>query len=92
MANKYRNGETIYQLAQEFGISRHTVSLRLKKVGVIMRLHPPANELVNEMVELYESGLSLAEVGSRTSTSPGTVRRYLLLYGVRTRDFHGQNR
>ena len=72
MADKYQNGATVYQLALEFGISRHTVSGRLKKVGVTMRQQSPESELIDEMAGLYESGLSLAEVGARTGTSPGT--------------------
>jgi len=92
MANKYRNGETVYQLAKEFGISRHTVSGRLKKAGVTMRQQSPKSELIEQMIRLYESGLSLAVVGRRLGLSPGTVRHYLLAKGVRTRDSHGRVR
>lgn len=92
MADKYQSGATVYQLAKEFGISRHTVSERLKKVGVAMRQQSPSSELIGSMVGLYESGLSLAEVGARTGTSPGTVRRYLLIAGVQMRDSHGRQR
>ncbi len=92
MANKYRNGATVYQLAQEFDISRHTVSTRLKKAGVTMRQQSPGSELIDSMVELYASGLSLADVGTQTGTSPGTVRHYLLVGGVQMRDSHGRKR
>lgn len=92
MSNKYQNGATVYQLAQEFGISRHTVSERLKKVGVRMRLQSPESELVNTMVEMYRSGLSLAEVGNRVGTSAGTVHRYLRICRVQLRDSHGRER
>ena len=92
MANKYRNGETIYQLSREFGISRHTVSARLKKAGVKMRQQPPGCELIDEMVGLYESGLSLAKIGNRVGISAGTVRHYLLTQGILMRDSHGRKR
>ena len=92
MANKYRNGATVYQLAQKFGISRHTVSERLKKKGVTMRGQTPVGELIDSMVGLYESGLSLAEVGVRVGASPGTVHRYLRIHGVQMRDSHGRKR
>lgn len=86
MAARYHEGATGYELAKEFGIRRATVSERLKKAGVSMRFQPPGNELIDSMVGLYVSGLSLAEVGARTGTSPGTVRRHLLIAGVQMRD------
>lgn len=92
MANKYQTGATVYQLAQEFGISRHTVSDRLKKAGITMRLQPPRSELIDEMVGLYVSGLSLVEVGDLVGTSPGTVHRYTRIRGIQMRDSHGRKR
>ena len=92
MAVRYHEGATVYELAKEFGIRRATVSERLKKAGVSMRCQPPRSELIISMTGLYESGLSLAEVGVRTGTSPGTVRRYLLIHGVQMRDSHGRKR
>jgi len=92
MADRYRTGATLYQLAKEFGISRHTVSERLKKAGIAMRQQSPGDKPIDLMVRLYESGLSLAMVGNRVGASPGTVRRYLLINGVQMRDSHGQKR
>ena len=92
LRDRYNEGATVYELAKEFGIRRATVSERLKKAGVSMRCQSPRSELINSMAGLYESGLSLAEVGARTGTSPGTVRRYLLIAGVQMRDSHGRNR
>ena len=90
MANKYQEGATVYQLAQEFGISRHTVSERLKRAGITMRQQSPRSELIDEMVGLYESGLSLAGIGDRVGISPGTVHRYIRIRGVQMRDSHGR--
>lgn len=92
MAARYHEGATVYELAKEFDIRRATVSERLKRAGVSMRCQPPGYELINSMAGLYESGLSLAEVGVRTGTSPGTVRRYVLIAGVQMRDSHGRLR
>jgi len=92
MAKRYQAGATVYQLAKEFGISRHTVSARLKKAGITMRQQSPGDKLIDLMVRLYESGLSLAMVGNRVGASPGTVRRYLLIHGVQMRDSHGRKR
>jgi DNA-directed RNA polymerase specialized sigma24 family protein len=92
MAARYHEGATVYELAKEFGIRRATVSERLKKAGVSMWFQPPGNELIDSMVGLYQSGLSLAEVGDRVGTSPGTVHRYLRIHGVQMRDSHGRKR
>jgi lambda repressor-like predicted transcriptional regulator len=92
LGDRYSEGATVYELAKEFDIRRATVSERLKKVGVSMRCQPPGNELINSMVGLYESGLSLAAVGDRVGTSARTVHRYLLIRGVQMRDFHGRKR
>ena len=89
---RHHEGATVYQLAKEFGISRKTVSERLKKTGTTMRRQSPESELIDSMVGLYASRLSLAEFGARVCTSPGTVRRYLLIHGVQMRDSHGRQR
>ena len=90
LANNYQAGATVYQLAKDFGISRQTVSERLKKAGITMRQQSPRSELIDEMVGLYESGLSLAGIGDRVGTSPGTVHRYIRIRGVQMRDTHSQ--
>ena len=86
LRDRYNEGATVYELAEEFSIRRATVSERLKKVGVSMRCQPPGNELIDSMVGLYQSGLSLAEVGDRVGTSSETVHCYLLIHGVQMRD------
>jgi DNA-binding transcriptional regulator LsrR (DeoR family) len=92
MAIRYREGATVYQLAVEFNIERRTVSDRLKKTGVRMRLQPPPDEVIDQMVQLYELGLSIAAVGKQYEVSPQTVRRYLKLRGLNIRDPHWRAR
>jgi transposase-like protein len=89
MTTRYLEGATVYELAVEFDICRSNVSERLKENGVRMRLSPPNEEQICEMVQLYESGLSLAEVGKRVGVSIGTVKRYVCERGVHIRDAHG---
>lgn len=57
-----------------------------------MRLLSPGGDLIDSMVGLYESGLSLAEVGDRVGTSPGTVHRYTRIHAAQMRDSHGRKR
>lgn len=65
MVERYESGATVYDLAREFGVHRTTISERLKASGVSLRFQPPGEQVVVEMVKLYESGLSLAAVGAR---------------------------
>ena len=88
MAARYEEGATVYELAADFGCNRATVAAQLKKAGIVMRLQPSPKEVVHEMVHLYQSGLSLADVGLQVGTSAGTVLRYISDQGVKTRDTH----
>ena len=92
MANKYQAGATVYQLAKEFGICRSAVSGRIKKLKIPMRGQPPNSEIIDSMVSLYLSGLSLAAVAQKLVTSPGTVHNHLRGRGIQMRDSHGRKR
>ena len=92
MAAKYQNGATVYQLAREFGICRSAVSGWIKKLGVPMRGQSPNNELIDSMVNLYLSGMSLAVVAQNLGTSPGTVHNHMKSRHVQMRDSHGRKR
>ena len=85
MADRYREGATVYELAKEFNVDRRTVSDRLKKTGVRMRLQPPPSNMIEEMVRMYVSGLSLAAIGKRLRMSPQTIRYYVNESGVQIR-------
>ena len=92
MTTRYLEGATVYELAVEFDICRSKVSERLKRNGVRLRLTPPSDQEISEMVRLYVSGLSLAAVGKKVGTSVGTVKRCVLESGIQTRDTHGRVR
>ena len=92
MADKYENGATVYQLADEFGICRSSVSGWLKRLGISMRGQPTSIEVIDSMVGLYLAGLSLADVSQKLGTSPGTVRNHLKSRNVQMRDSRGRQR
>jgi DNA invertase Pin-like site-specific DNA recombinase len=78
----YRAGRTVYELAGSFGIDRRTVSAILKREGVRTRWRVMDEERTGRAVELYGSGLSLAEVARHVDTTSGTLRRALEREGV----------
>ena len=82
----------MYQLAIDFSIDRRTASERLKKAGVKMRLQPPSDETIAEMVRLYQSGLSCATIGEEIRMSPQTVLRCVKEHGVLVRGAHERRR
>lgn len=81
----YKAGKTIYELAVEHSCHRTTISAVLKRRGVVLRGATPTAEQVNEMIRLYESGLSLAKVGQRSGFHASTVLVHLRNASVTTR-------
>ena len=92
LVERYESGATVYELASEFTIDRRTVSIHLKQLGVIMRLQPPTEETVDEIVRLYESGMSMGKVSQQVGFSADSVRSHLRKRGVKTRDPQGRTR
>ncbi len=92
LVERYESGATVYELAPEFAIDRRTVSNHLKQQEVIMRLQPPAEETLDEIVRLYESGMSMSKVGQQVGFSADSVRGHLRKRGVKTRDPQGRIR
>ena len=92
LVERYKSGATVYALALEFAIDRRTVSNHLKQEDVIMRLQPPTEDTVEEMIHLYTSGLSLVKVGELVDVSADSVLNYLRKHGVDRRDPQGRPR
>lgn len=92
MADRYLEGATVYQLATEFAISRCTVSERLKQQGVTLRRQSPSIAAIDDMVRLYESGLSSAAIAVRNRFATRTVQRCLHDRAVQAKDSHGAER
>jgi len=52
LRDRYNEGAKVYELSDELGIPRATVSERLMKAGVSMRCQPPRSELTDSMAGL----------------------------------------
>ena len=72
----YRAGQTVYQLADKYGIHRRTISKHLRSAGVRLRLDGLTIEQIDEAEQLYASGQSLARIADILRTKTGN-------------DFHG---
>lgn len=88
----YSYGATVYEIGTQLHCDRRTVAQVLKRNGVTIRYQPPNDELVDEFVRLYATGLSLAAVGGRVGYDPKTVLNYLRQRRVATRDSRGRAR
>lgn len=76
----------MYELGHRFGINRRTVGKILTRNGVQTK-HPGLTiAQVDEAVQLYMDGWSLARVGERLGVTARTVQQRLRERGVRTRD------
>jgi transposase-like protein len=92
LVTQYRSGQTVYQLADRYGIHRHTVSKHLRDASVRLRLDGLTREQAAEAPKLYESGLSIVKVAALYGVAPRTVLACLRRHGVTMRDTHGRPR
>ena len=77
LVDGYLAGQTVYELAAEFGIERRTVSAHLHRRGVPMRRRGLSLAQKEEAFALRDRGGSLTRIGARFDLSPGTVRTHL---------------
>lgn len=91
LIERYKVGATQRELAREYGVHRTTVTSILNRHGAERHrgLHP---DLVDEAVQRYTDGQSLATIGRALGADPGTVKARLLERGVAMRDTHGRPR
>ncbi len=81
----YRQGNSVYDLAKQFIITRNTASAILKRHGIKLRYKILSAEDIASTKRLYESGASLQVVADYFKVNPSTVRHALLGAGVQTR-------
>lgn len=77
LVDGYLSGQTVYELAAEFGIERRAVSAHLHRRGVPMRRRGLSLAQKEEAFALRDRGWSLARIGARFDVSAGTVRNHL---------------
>jgi hypothetical protein len=90
LASDYLGGTPSTQLAQRYGISKGAVLRLLREQQVPVRLQRITTSDVEQAIQLYQAGHSLAVVGDRLGYSPGTIHLALRRAGVQLRDCHGR--
>ena len=86
----YQSGATVYELADQFGVHRHTVSDILERNDVPRRYQKLSSEQIETARSLYRSGLSLTKIGHQVDRSAETIRQALLRVGIQMRPRNGQ--
>lgn len=90
--SRYEAGTVLRLIAEDLGVSRQRLAVRLRERGVAIRGEGPSPEQVLEMVRRYDQGESLARIGARLGFNGGTVRTHLIQAGIALRDTHGRVR
>ncbi len=88
----YKAGGTVYSLAAKHGCHRTTISRILRSSKIRLANSPTDPATVDEIVRLYESGLSMSKVAQRVGVSAKTVLNVLRKRRIPTRDAHGRKR
>ena len=88
----YAAGASMKALAEELQLTRQTIARVLKREGVTLRQIGLSDSQIDDAIQLYRSGMSLARIGEKFNVDHGTVRRQLLRRDVAMRDSHGRER
>jgi DNA-binding CsgD family transcriptional regulator len=87
---RYQAGATVYELGDQFGIDRKTVSWTLRRHDVPMRRTGLRPDQVDQAAGLYKEGWSTAQIAERMNTDQRTVQRRLGEQGITMRGTHRQ--
>lgn len=83
----YRNGVTIYELAEQFNCHRNTISDNLKRNGIQPTIKKFTSQSeIDKLISHYESGMKNVEIAKLYGVSESTVRKTLLCNGIRMRN------
>jgi len=81
----YRSGETAFAIAKRFGISRQSVNIIATDAGLPRKVPRTTTWQRDEIVRLYQSGLSQQAVAAKLCFSQTTVHLILKRRGISAR-------
>ena len=85
LAEAYKSGTSIKDLADEFEIDRSTVLKNLQGLDIPRRYPALDPDQCEQVCRLYEGGLNSTEIGQVFDVSPDTVLRTLQRAGIKIR-------
>jgi lambda repressor-like predicted transcriptional regulator len=85
VAQHYRDGTQMRELAVQYGVHRTTISNCLKRLAIPLRNLGLQPGDIEEAARLYEQGWSLARLGEKFGCDHTDVHRKLIAYGVTMR-------
>lgn len=86
LAENYRQGMKVWELAKKYDIHRATVADHLAFHGVAKRARGLMPDQITEASDRYRTGESLASLGRAYSVSADTIRKGLCSSGVKMRN------
>ena len=88
LVRRYLTGESASVISKDLGIHRTTALSILQAAGVKRRCKVMTEGRTRRAITLYESGMSLAKIGSILKVNPQTIRNAIGKRGVRIRGAH----
>jgi hypothetical protein len=88
----YKRGISTPKLCKQYDLSKWSVLKILNDHGVSMRFQSLTDEQIDQAVERYQAGDSLATIARHLGSSPTTVQRALISRGVAIRPKGGWHR
>lgn len=88
LVTDYQNGTPTTELTGRYQLSKGSVLQILEAAGIQMRRQGLTDDQATRAVQLYEAGLSLAQVATRLHSAPTTINRALVARGVMLRGRH----
>ena len=86
IVERYKKGETIYELGKAYGCHRNTISRNLKKSGVIVSLKKEGKIFqAEDVIRLYAAGYKSKEIAKMYNVNELSIRRCLNNHGVKMR-------
>jgi len=87
LVKRYKNGESVRQVASVLGIHRATVSSHLERRGISRRAFTRSltDEQCVDIAKLYRSGMSMNQIGKQYGVHAKTVSNELRKLDVATR-------
>ena len=71
----YQTGRTVYEVADELGMHRNTVSVLLERHGIERRYHQTTDVDLDQATVLQQTGLNLTEVAAALGIGRTTLVR-----------------